>query len=1173
MIFKIDQKSRRRTIAAKSDFDGCSPLVADPAGYVSFEGDRWFQVKDSHLIPDFFTTPISSSDHWMFASSNGALTAGRGCADNSLFPYYSADKLQDTAETSGSLTLIRVTEADGSHTIWRPFSSSLSKIGITRNVYKNVSGNRLAFEETSEQLGLTLRAQWTFSEKFGFVRTVELIGNTDAPKSIAIIDGLQNLMPCGISKEFQLHYSNLGDAYKSHDLLPKTQLGLFYLSSVPTDKAEPSEGLKCTTVWSTGLDSPQVLLSEHQLSSFVNSGKVNQESRLRGCRGAYLVNSEFVLLGRQSKRWQMVADISQSHGDVAKLNQTLEQSSPEELLQLISDDVADGQHRLDSLACAADGLQTSNDVRRTHRHQSNVIYNLMRGGMPLENYQIDIADFQRYVGVRNKPASQKHHAAIAALGEKTSLANLHAFVDHTEDSDLMRLGKEYLPFTFSRRHGDPSRPWNKFSIQTKNEDGSAKLAYEGNWRDIFQNWEAVAVSWPKYTTSMIRRFVNASTADGYNPYRINQDGVDWESPSEDEFSNIGYWGDHQIIYLLKLLEWSRRTDLAATNKLLTETNCSYVNVPYRIAGYEQMLIDPCETISFDHQLNKSIDEAVLHDGTDAKLHRDQNGKVIHVSMLEKLLLPAITKMTNFVPGGGIWMNTQRPEWNDANNALVGRGVSVVTACYLRRYFAFLKAWFEQFADSNTDFHFTVSEGLWKLADKVNDILAGVATDVFYDGDNGELRKQTMDALGAAGSRFRQSIYRNGVGNSKTPITVLDCLPLIDQCLRHLDDCISNNRRSDGLFHTYNLISITDDAVSRQSLYEMLEGQVAAISSGAISSETCCEVLDSLRQSSLYRPDQESYVLYPDRQLNSFMDKNVVDPQQVQRSKLLQAMLESEDQTIVENDCDGQLRFNANFSNVDCLNRALTDLQRNSDYYELVAQERSLVGEIFETTFQHHSFTGRSGTFFAYEGLGSIYWHMVSKLSLAIIERQIEAAENGDMESAKQLHDHYIQVREGLGLKKTPAHFGAFPTDPYSHTPSHAGAQQPGMTGQVKEDVLSRMLELGVRVQAGIASFNPSLFEPEEFAKHETALNFIPSDAVESDHPVDDSLPSGCFGWSWCQTPITYRQSSETKLELTLADGQVVSRNSLSLSPEETRQLFDRAGGINKIDVYFQPSIF
>jgi hypothetical protein len=50
-----------------------------------------------------------------------------------------------------------------------------------------------------------------------------------------------------------------------------------------------------------------------------------------------------------------------------------------------------------------------------------------------------------------------------------------------------------------------------------------------------------------------------------------------------------------------------------------------------------------------------------------------------------LLTLLLAKLVNFVPEGGIWMNTQRPEWNDANNALVGKGLSVVTLCYLRRY--------------------------------------------------------------------------------------------------------------------------------------------------------------------------------------------------------------------------------------------------------------------------------------------------------------------------------------------------------------------------------------------------------------------------------------------------------------------------------------------------------
>jgi hypothetical protein len=79
---------------------------------------------------------------------------------------------------------------------------------------------------------------------------------------------------------------------------------------------------------------------------------------------------------------------------------------------------------------------------------------------------------------------------------------------------------------------------------------------------------------------------------------------------------------------------------------------------------------------------------VSHLGTDGKLVLDETGNVRHVTMMEKMLALLLAKLANFVPDGGIWMNTQRPEWNDANNALVGKGISVVTAAYLTRFVTF-----------------------------------------------------------------------------------------------------------------------------------------------------------------------------------------------------------------------------------------------------------------------------------------------------------------------------------------------------------------------------------------------------------------------------------------------------------------------------------------------------
>ena len=199
----------------------------------------------------------------------------------------------------------------------------------------------------------------------------------------------------------------------------------------------------------------------------------------------------------------------------------------------------------------------------------------------------------------------------------------------------------------------------------------------------------MAVSFPGYVPGMICRFLNASTADGYNPYRITRDGIDWEVVDpHDPWSYIGYWGDHQIIYLLKLLEILDRHDPAALRGFLTREIFTYANVPYRIKPYEALLANPKDTVVFDRQLEELVQQRVRAMGADGKLVWDKQGEVRLVNLAEKLLVPLLVKLSNFIPEAGIWLNTQRPEWNDANNALVGNGASMVTLYYLRRYLTF-----------------------------------------------------------------------------------------------------------------------------------------------------------------------------------------------------------------------------------------------------------------------------------------------------------------------------------------------------------------------------------------------------------------------------------------------------------------------------------------------------
>ena len=94
-------------------------------------------------------------------------------------------------------------------------------------------------------------------------------------------------------------------------------------------------------------------------------------------------------------------------------------------------------------------------------------------------------------------------------------------------------------------------------------------------------------------------------------------------------------------------------------------------------------------ITFNWEKHHHIAQLQQTMGADAKLVLDANNAVYHVNLAEKLLVPLLAKSSNFVIEGGIWLNTQRPEWNDANNAIVGFGLSMVTVYYMRRYTTFM----------------------------------------------------------------------------------------------------------------------------------------------------------------------------------------------------------------------------------------------------------------------------------------------------------------------------------------------------------------------------------------------------------------------------------------------------------------------------------------------------
>jgi hypothetical protein len=1122
---------------------------------VLIDNESYFKISNSDEMRPFFMSIVSDSNHWMFVSSNGGLTAGRKNSEYSFFPYYTDDKITESADITGSKSLFLV----NSEQLWEPFSIRQQGLyNTTRNLYKNTYGNKVIFEEVNHDLELTFRYQWNSSNEFGFVKKSTLFNNSNSEIQISILDGFQNILPYGVPSDTQTRVSNLVDAYKKSELEKESGLGIYALSAIIVDKAEPSEALKANIAWSLGLDNPKYLLSSLQLENFRRKHSITEEVDVRAEKGAYFINAEITLSAKGKSTWSLIGNVNQDHASIAAIIHRI--NTDKHLAEAVQSDIDNGTKRLIELNASADGLQLTADKQRDTRHFANTLFNIMRGGIFDDNYNIEKWDFKNYLAHANKKVFSKAEDILENLPEQFSLAKLKEIAYQSDDKNFRRLCLEYMPLKFSRRHGDPSRPWNKFSINTRSEvDGSKILDYEGNWRDIFQNWEALAHAYPEFIESMIHKFLNATTFDGYNPYRVTKGGFDWETiEPDDPWSYIGYWGDHQIIYLLKFLEFIEDHNPGKLTSYFNQDLFVYANVPYKIKSYQETLENPKDTIDFDEELDERIRSKRLELGADGALLRDQNFFICKVNFLEKILATVLAKVSNFIPEGGIWLNTQRPEWNDANNALVGNGVSMVTLNYLRRFLDF----FETVIEKATQENIQISEELLTFFNSVVATLEAnknILTGTISDTD----RKTVLDGLGEAGSIYRTTIYEKAFSGKKEDVSVKKLKQFITTTLQYLEHTIDANKRTDNLYHAYNLMTVTNDSeIAISYLDEMLEGQVAVLSSGYLSSSEVLNVLDGMKQSKLFRADQYSYVLYPNKELPRFMVKNTIPKNAVESSKLLQQLVSDGNSQIITKDINGAYHFNGNFNNANSLKEALLALE-HTKYGSLAEKETSNLLKTFEAVFNHKSFTGRSGTFYGYEGLGSIYWHMVSKLQLAVQECCLKAISDHESdEIIGRLLEHYYEINEGIGAHKSPKLYGAFPTDPYSHTPGGKGAQQPGMTGQVKEDILSRIGELGVFIEDGQLTFNPCLLRDNEFLVNEKAYDYV--DINKNWKQID--LEKGSLAFTYCQVPVVYKIGDENSIEVINSDQSVSKFDTLSLDKETSHNVFTRSGLVERITV-------
>jgi hypothetical protein len=516
------------------------------------------------------------------------------------------------------------------------------------------------------------------------------------------------------------------------------------------------------------------------------------------------------LIAGQEISWSVVADVNQDHSQVATLRNLLAKDRSA-LAQQLEMDIAHGAQELNALVASADGGQLSAEPLTTahHQRQRTLQHHARRHfcgqWLPDQQARLSSTSCRRAIAMcwqtRQLPSSPRCRSKC------TIRRSVRTCRGQRFDPNLIRLCYEYLPLTFSRRHGDPSRPWNRFSINLTQPDGSQRLDYQGNWRDIFQNWEPLAWSFPVcrgHDRQIPERHHGRRLQPLPGDARGHRVGGARTRTTRGPTSATGAttrsstckscWSSGRI----------RFTPASWQAQLWNQPSSATPTCPIAFKkATDALLADWYDTIDFDWERERAVGYgACVSWAQTANSLADDDGQVMHVTLAEKLLVLVLAKAWQPGARGRHLDEYAAPEWNDANNALVGKGLSVVTAAYLRRMIVFCRKLFTDEAQTVIILTSEVKrffEAIYAVLEAHQPQLA--------TGFTASQRRAVMDGLGSAASDYRWQVYRSGFCAEIESVTLAEVQALLALAQAYLDQTLRANRRTDGLFHTYNILRL------------------------------------------------------------------------------------------------------------------------------------------------------------------------------------------------------------------------------------------------------------------------------------------------------------------------------------------------------------------------------
>lgn len=497
---------------------------------------------------------------------------------------------------------------------------------------------------------------------------------------------------------------------------------------------------------------------------------------------------------------------------------------------------------------------------------------------------------------KRREAEALVESLCGAVSSKTAAPVFDAYAKQTYLDNLLRggvptffrhNGKTVPYYLYSRKHGDPEREYNYFSL------GREYYAQgNGNFRDVNQNRRCDVLFAPEVGAENIHTFFDLIQSDGYNPlvvtpstYTLPKDTLSKFLARVPQGAQLlsGSFTPGQVAMAAEDWGWSEQDAQAFTAEVIcnaySEPNADFSEgywcdhwtynldlIESYLAVYpekrEQLLFDDCRYRYYEtrvlvnprvkryhktenglrqyHALDESAKTPVR------KWMRTADGSQARSTLMEKLILLCTLKTATLDPAGmGVEMEGGKPGWYDALNGLPGLlGSSMAESCELARLLAFTA---EALEHRNGDL--TLYTEVSQLLADVDDILAA-ETDAYSRWDKLNTRKE----------QYRLCTMNGFLGERKS----LPCA-CAASALRRMEEAvfagIQKARAENGglipTYFTFTATQVTDTpegpmptAFRAEALPLFLEGPVRYLKLN-LSREEKQEVARQVRQSGLY----------------------------------------------------------------------------------------------------------------------------------------------------------------------------------------------------------------------------------------------------------------------------------------------------------------------------------